>query len=61
MPSAPAADITEVLSEQCTRAMAMDGAVSEDSPQEDAAVSAGALEASAEAVSGAAVLPEVFD
>ena len=61
MPSAPAADITEALSEQCTRAMAMDGAVSEDSPQEDAAVSAGALEASAEAVSGAAVPQEVFD
>ena len=50
MQSAPAADITEALSEQCTRAMAMDGAVSEDSPQEDAAVSAGALVASAEAV-----------
>ena len=61
MPSAPAADITEVLSEQCTRATAMDVAASEDSHPEDAAVSAGALVASAEADSEAAVPQEVFD
>ena len=60
MQSAPAADTMEALSEQCTLAMAMDGAASEDSPQEDAAVSAVALVASAEADSEAAVLPEVF-
>lgn len=61
MQSAPAADTMEALSEQCTQAMDMAGAASEDSPQEDAAVSVVALEASAEADSGAAVLPEVFD
>ena len=61
MPSGPGADTTGALSEQCTLAMDMDGEVSEDSLPEDAAVSAGALEASAEADSGAAVPPEVFN
>ena len=61
MLSEPAADTMEALSEQCTRAMDMDGAASEDSPPEDAVVSAVALEASAEADSGAVALPEVFN
>ena len=61
MPSGPDADTTAALSEQCTLDMAMDGEASEDSPPEDAAVSAGALVASAEADSGAAVPPEVFN
>ena len=51
----------EVLSEQCTLAMDMDGEASEVFPPEDAAVSAGALVVSAEADSGAAVPPEVFN
>ena len=61
MQNAPAADTTEALSEQCTRAMAMDGEASEDSPQGGAAVSVEALEASAAVDSGAEVLPEVFN
>ena len=59
MQSAPAADIMETLSEQCTQAMVTAGAVSEDSLPEDAAVSVEALEASAAVDSGAAALPEV--
>ena len=59
MQSAPAADTMAALSEQCTRAMDMAGAASEDSPPEDAAVSVEALEASAAVDSGAAALPEV--
>ena len=61
MQSAPAADTMEALSEQCTRAMDMAGAVSEDFLPGDAAVSVEALEASAAVDSEAAVLPEVFD
>ena len=57
MPSGPAADTMEALSEQCTRAMDMDGEASEDSLPEDAV----ALAVSAEADSGAVELPEVFD
>ena len=60
MQSAPAADTMAALSEQCTRAMDMAGAASEDFLPGDAAVSAVALVASAEADSEAAVLPEVF-
>ena len=51
----------EALSEQCTQVTETGGAASEDSLPEDAVVSAVALEASAEADSGAVALPEVFD
>ena len=61
MPSGPDADTTAALSEQCTLAMDMDGEASVDSLPEDAAVSAGALVASAEADSEAVVPQEVFD
>lgn len=57
MPNGPDADTTEALSELCTQVMDMAGAVSEDSPLEDAA----ALEVSEAADSEAEALPEAFD
>ena len=57
MQSVPAADTMEALSEQCTRAMDMDGAALEGSLPGDVA----ALAVSAVVDSEAVELPEVFD
>ncbi len=57
MQSVPAADTMEALSEQCTRAMDMDGAALEGSLPGDAE----ALAVSAVVDSEAVELPEVFD